>query len=407
MRDHIKINPVTLARVQEILRANPTTTIQQLKDAIGFGYDSARLYLKHAKDLQISPTVERISGDQSETVIADKILKILQRGPITPASLCSALNIDLTTFERACARLSETHEIEHHGALLSIGRPPVGRIDVDIIDPPDWTNVGLVSDTHLACKEERLDALHAVYDIFAREGITRVFHAGNIVDGYIPKINGESAICTTIDDQIQYVIDQYPRREGITTHYITGDDHEGWWIKTGYNFGRDLMQTAQGQGRTDLIYIGHIESDVEFKGQGGSAIMKVQHPGGGSAYASSYAAQKQVESFQGGEKPALLIQGHYHRATWIFERNVHVVGMPGFQDQTVFGRKKRLRFEIGGAILRFKQNTHDGAITRCAVEFIMFFDRGYYRPYLRSDAAKPHTVIQSSEGRVTTSPLKI
>lgn len=393
MRDHIKINPTILVRVKELLLNNPGLTVRQLKEAIGFGVDSAQVYLKAARDAQL---VERVHAtDESEGVLASKVLKILQRGPITPASLCSALNIDLTTFEKVCAKLSETHELEHHGALLSIGRPPTGLIDIAVIDPVNRITIGLVSDTHLGCKEERLDALNTVYDIFVREGITKVFHAGNIVDGYIPKINGESAFVTTIDDQIQYVIDQYPRRDGIVTHFITGDDHEGWWIKTGYNFGRDLMQTAQGQGRTDLIYIGHVEADVEFKGPGGSTIMKVQHPGGGSAYARSYAGQKQVESFQGGEKPGILVQGHYHVANWMFERNVHVIGMPGFQDQTVFARKKRLRMDVGGAILGFKQNPKDGAITRCAVEYIMFFDRGYYRPFLRSDPPilKGHTVV--------------
>jgi predicted transcriptional regulator len=69
--------------------------------------------------------------------------------------------------------------------------------------------------------------------------------------------------------------------------------------------------------------------------------------------------------------------------------------MPGFQDQTIFARKKRLRMEIGGAILSFKLNP-EGAITRCRVEFNLFFDRGYYRPFLESDAKilKGHLVIQ-------------
>jgi hypothetical protein len=51
--------------------------------------------------------------------------------------------------------------------------------------------------------------------------------------------------------------------------------------------------------------------------------------------------------------------------------------------------------EIGGAILSFKLNP-EGAITRCRVEFNLFFDRGYYRPFLESDAKilKGHLVIQ-------------
>lgn len=272
--------------------------------------------------------------------------------------------------------------------------PEFGYLPLKAVEASDWHRFGLVSDTHLCCKESRLEALHAQYDLFTKEKITTVLHAGNIVDGYVPRINGGSVLCTSVDDQAQYVIDNYPSRKGITTHFITGDDHEGWWQKEGFNFGAYLAFLAKDQGREDLNYIGHVEADVEVRSGGKKTIMKVQHPGGGSAYARSYAGQKQVESFQGGEKPAILIQGHYHVSNYSIDRNVHIIGLPGFQDQTIFARKKRLRMEIGGAILEFKTDS-GGAVTRCRLEFTLYFDRGYYKTFLRSDAKvlKGHLVI--------------
>ena len=176
-----------------------------------------------------------------------------------------------------------------------------------------------MSDTHLCCKEERLDALHAQYDLFVQEGISTVFHAGNIVDGYVARINGDSVFETTIDGQAQYVVDNYPQRDGITTNFITGDDHESWFAP-GFNFGAYLDMLAKSQGRTDLNYIGHVEADAEIRCGKFSQIIKIQHPGGGSAYARSYKGQKMVESFSGGEKPAILIQGHFTcRATLLIE----------------------------------------------------------------------------------------
>lgn len=288
-----------------------------------------------------------------------------------------------------------TPKLKHDIALEP---PDFGYIPLRSVNGSDWIRFGLVADTHLACKQSRLDALHAQYDLFKAEGITTVLHAGNIVDGYVPRINGDSAIETSIDGQAQYVVDNYPQRSGIVTHFITGDDHEGWWQKEGFNYGAYQQHVAEHNGRSDLKYIGHVEADVEvqIKGARKSTIIKVQHPGGGSAYARSYAGQKQVESFQGGEKPAILIQGHYHVSNYMNDRNVHVIGLPGFQDQTIFARKKRLRMEIGGAILQFKVNPDDGAVTRCSVEFNLFFDRGFYTPYLRSDAklVKGHLVIK-------------
>ena len=300
------------------------------------------------------------------------------------------VEISLGAFKTEKAAKVEPKKIEHPKPEM------FKRIPLDVVDSGDWFEIGLVADTHLACKEERLGELHAQYDLFEREGIRDVFHAGNIVDGYIEKINQESVYTSTMDGQIQYVIDNYPHREGITTHFITGDDHEGWWIKHGVNFGMALMLQAKDQERDDLNYIGHVEADIELSHNGCTpTIVKVQHPGGGSSYARSYTGQKQVESFEGGENPAILIQGHYHVSNYMNDRNIHVVSMPGFQDQTIFARKKRLRMEIGGAIMRFK-TAKDGTVTRFQIEFNRYFTRSFYKHYLKSDSKvlKGHLVLK-------------
>lgn len=291
---------------------------------------------------------------------------------------------------------------------IALPKPEFGHLPLAAVDSGGWITLGLVGDTHLACKEERLSELHTQYDLFAAEGITQVLHAGNIVDGYVPRINGGSVFETSIDGQCQYAIDNYPARKGITTYFITGDDHEGWWMKEGFNFGAYLNYLAKDQGRADLQYIGHVEADVEIRAPGvkRGTMLKIQHPGGGSAYARSYTGQKQVESFEGGEKPSILVQGHYHVSNYMNDRNIHVIGLPGFQDQTIFARKKRLRMEVGGAVLSFKVSPKDGSVTRCRVEFNRFFTRGYYKAYLRSDAKvlKGHLVLNGGGKNLVRKP---
>jgi hypothetical protein len=108
------------------------------------------------------------------------------------------------------------------------------------------------------------------------------------------------------------------------------------------------------------------------------------HPGGGSAYARSYKGQKQVEAFEGGEKPDILVCGHYHVSNYMNDRNIHVLNLPGFQDQTIFARKKNLRMEVGGVIMEFKVAA-DGTVTRFRPEFNRYFTRGYYKRFIKSD----------------------
>jgi hypothetical protein len=312
-------------------------------------------------------------------------LRLLESGATTADNLKRRLQCSPKELVEVLNRLEKTHCLEMHGHLVSLGRPKFGRLPLSFNAAGGEYVFGLVADTHLCCREERLDALHAVYDRFAQLKIKHVLHAGNIVDGYVPRINGASVIVSGIDDQCAYVTDNYPQRAGMFTYFITGDDHEGWWMKEGFNFGAYLESVAQRSGRKDLHYIGHVESDVTVKTSRGDVIIKVQHPGGGSSYARSYAGQKQVEALTGGEKPHILVQGHYHVSNYMIERNIHVISLPGFQDQTIFARKKRLRMEVGGAVLRFTV-TDAGAIGRLQLEFLPFFDRAFYRAFLRSDA---------------------
>lgn len=317
--------------------------------------------------------------------------------PTKHTEAAEALGWSETAVRRARKKLGIAVDPKSAELKVKIALPPkeFGYLPLKVVDSGEWIRFGLVSDTHLCAKEECLAELHNQYDIFEKEGITQVFHAGNIVDGYLPRINRESVFSTTVDGQCQYVIDHYPQRKGITTYFITGDDHESWLMADGLNFGAYLTWLAKSQGREDLVYIGHVESDVEVKTGKVSTIIKVQHPGGGSAYSRSYTGQKFVESLEGGEKPAILIQGHYHVSNYMNERNIHVIGLPGFQSQTIFARKKRLRMEVGGAILEFKVNPEDGAVTRCRVEINRYFTRGYYTKYLKSDKKilKGHLVL--------------
>src|SRR5258708_6982365 len=117
------------------------------------------------------------------------------------------------------------------------------------------TRFGVACLTRIYVALSREDALNSLYERFAQvEGLDTVVHCGNMVDGNIARINGGHLKRTTIDGQTNYVIDRYPIRSGIRTVFITGDDHEGWWQKEGFNFGKHLELESIDQGRSDLVY---------------------------------------------------------------------------------------------------------------------------------------------------------
>jgi len=63
-----------------------------------------------------------------------------------------------------------------------------------------------------------------VYDECVRRGITTVLHCGDITDGqsHRPEHLYE-LFAFGADEQAEYVASMYPRREGITTYFITGN----------------------------------------------------------------------------------------------------------------------------------------------------------------------------------------
>jgi len=83
----------------------------------------------------------------------------------------------------------------------------------------------------------------------------------------------------------------------------------------------------------DTKFLGNAEGDIEL---GNKSTIKLLHPDGGTAYALSYRPQKIAESFTGGEKPSILSIGHFHKAEYIFYRNIHILQSGTLCGQTKF-----------------------------------------------------------------------
>lgn len=237
---------------------------------------------------------------------------------------------------------------------------------------------GVTADNHLGSKYARLEVLEALYDNWAEQGIKAVYQLGNMIDGEA-RFNKFDLLVHGIEGQAAYFAKHWPKRDGITTYFITGDDHEGWYTqREGVEIGKYLEGVARNSGRTDLVYLGHMEHDIVFVGNKQNTVMRLIHAGGGSAYATSYAAQKIVESYTGGEKPDVLLIGHYHKAEYGFPRGVHCVQAGTTMDQSPFMRKNKLQAHVGGWTIDMTIN-EAGAISRFRQEWMPFYDRPHYR----------------------------
>ena len=122
------------------------------------------------------------------------------------------------------------HLFGHHYSLEKKPQPAfVDGLSLEYKSEKNNTyTFGVVADTHLGSKYERLDCLEDLYEKFQANGITKVFHAGNYIEGEKP-FNRFDIHTHGMDAQLQYLAEYYPRRNGITTYAVSGDDHEGWY----------------------------------------------------------------------------------------------------------------------------------------------------------------------------------
>lgn len=336
-----------------------------------------------------SPAQARPSGRPTPTMdeLVAAIPAALRRSPLPLDQLAAKLVVEPIVAEAALllARSRGVSVIERNGVWHLDAAPAMGTqqdLGHRLVSAPDGTlEFAAIGDTHLCSKYAREDCLADFYDHVARRGLKTVLHAGNWIDGEI-SFNRHDLLVHGMDQQMQYLARNYPQRDGVETWAITGEDHEGWWSRReGIDVGRYAENVMRQNGRSDWVNLGFMETfvDLVHADTGKSCKLLLMHPGGGSAYAVSYAPQKIVEGFDGGDKPAVLILGHYHKASYNLIRNVHTVQAGCFQDQTVFMRKQKIAAHLAGCFVKLALDPDTGAVNSFGVEFRNYFVRDYYR----------------------------
>lgn len=224
---------------------------------------------------------------------------------------------------------------------------------------------GLMGDTQINSKYTQLTHLHKLYDIYKQEGITEVYHTGDIDEGEQMRI-GHQYECYNqgADDHVKEIIRVYPHREGITTHFITGNHDASIIKRCGYDIGVPIAEK-----RADMEYLGQSQATINLTP---NCTLELRHPIDGTAYALSYKLQKMIEAMSGGEKPNILAVGHYHKLEYFMFRNVHAFQTGCFQSSTPFTKGKNIAVFMGGWIIEAHVD-EEGTITRLKQECIPFY----------------------------------
>lgn len=232
-------------------------------------------------------------------------------------------------------------------------------------DGTEVIRFGVIGDTQIGSKYTQLTYLHQFYDICEKEGITNVYHTGDVTDGLKMRPGHEYELYEiSADEMREDVVKNYPKRDGITTHFITGNHDASIYKHVGYDIGQAIANL-----RPDMKYLGRDCAVINLTPK---CTLELRHPWDGTAYALSYKMQKMIEAMESDSKPNILAVGHYHKAEYIFYRNVHALQTGCFQGQTPFTRGKGISVHMGGWIVSIRVDK-DGYIQGFAPEYIPFY----------------------------------
>ena len=269
----------------------------------------------------------------------------------------------------------------HKNDISTETKPVVVQNQEPTVHNPKWNGTtilkfAIIGDTQLGSKYAQISHLKSFYELCASEGIKDVYHTGDVTDGLKMRSGHEYELYkTSADDMVQDVIENYPRIEGITTHFITGNHDASIYKQVGYDIGNTISEK-----RPDMKYLGR---DCALIFLTPNCKLELRHPWDGTAYALSYKPQKMIEAMESDSKPNILAIGHYHKAEYLFYRNVHCLQTGCFQGQTPYTRGKGISVHIGGWIVTIHVDKN-GTIIRFGSEFVPYYSsiKDDYKQYI-------------------------
>lgn len=237
--------------------------------------------------------------------------------------------------------------------------------DIKINTKDKVIKLGIVSDTHMCCEYQQLTLLNEAYKDFKSRKIKTILHIGDLSDGdYRTRPDHlYSLFKIGASQQAEYIADVYPKIDGTPTYFLQGS-HDDTHIKNG---GADIGKMISSV-RPDMVNLGHGQAFFKING----ITIELLHPGGGSSYAYSYKPQKIIDSIRGGEKPQIILIGHFHKNLYMLYRNINCLLVPSLEATTPFMTANALINDLGYNVIEFRINENK-EIVSFKTEYIPFY----------------------------------
>lgn len=349
---------------------------EQLGPPTGFMQDEPDETGSEVVDDDVTPPeAEPIESESilQPSPILQKFIALTRKGPVDFHTLCDKLNLPPSKTQKViddALRLGVKVHVEHNHVGIRLPEPD-DRVKTVGVTPVIGKRqiIGVISDTHLGSKyclrEQLQEFVHYAYE----QGVRDILHPGDVVDGCYKHGMWEVSH-SGLDDQAQDLFETLPALPGLNYHGITGNHDFTFTEQIGVDVGQYLANYFKERGRKDLHFYGNRGAFLKIRG----AVIHLWHPRSGAGYARSYAIQKHIEKYSSGEKPNILLTGHWHVFCHVYERGVHGIACPTFQGGgSAFSKSLGGAPAIGGLILSWDV-TKDGTLRSFVLEKRSYFE---------------------------------
>jgi predicted MPP superfamily phosphohydrolase len=251
-----------------------------------------------------------------------KLLELLKEGSATVEDMQKATNLNRVELAKKLNHLKSDGYIikklyASEGFYFSLDNNlNDNKIKEIILD--DYLRFLVISDCHFGSIFDRLELIEYLYNYSIINGINNIFNTGDLVQGvYTEKENVKSKF-TSIEDQISYVIKNYPYDKRIFNYILLGN-HDYNSIKHNYF---DISKQLESK-RIDFSILGYEYAFIKTNND----YICLHHP-------FVYDQKKydiDLEKIIMKEKinPVLILRGHTHESALYYNKdNILTLNIP-------------------------------------------------------------------------------
>lgn len=379
------------SEAEELKLLYPTASHEQVAEwAKKYGYKNKHSFV-NSMGLRLGIWRSKPSGGTLAKVISppqlseleEKVLKIAQHRAVSVSEISRQVDRSSETVIKIIDSLRDKNyvvELDVVSHLVSIPQEPDRQFaPTEIRYYRKFYRIGLVADTQMGSKYQQITLLHDAYADFGKRRVDFILHAGDVTEG-VGVYRGQDIEIFLHDpygdEHVKYVTTNYPQppENGAKTYIIGGQHDRIFWSR----HGKDIVQAICKE-RKDLVYRGFFSAEFRIKG----LPIRLEHPGGGVAYARSYRPQKYIEDIAGyvmsvirqpeqlkKALPALMVFGHWHLPLQLpCYMGVNAITLPCFQSQTPYLQQKGKMPVVGYAIAEIYLDDNNN-LTSSKVEFV-------------------------------------